>query len=146
MDWDKVLDKFSKDDLLRFNHELNEWIFPVELSGYKPEDFDDIPDYNSNENLNIRNKYDDEIFSSLVETLKKKLTQKEISMYHHLEHMGNSKIEFYIWWYKKRFCKFFKLGFYSDKKQERMRDILVSISKSNNQEQLKNVYRKNGSS
>ena len=145
MDWDKVLDKFSKDDLLRFDHELNEWTFPDELREYKPEDFDDIPDYNSNKNLNIRNKYDDEIFRSLIKTLKKKLTQKEINMYHHLEHMGNSKFEFYIWWYKNRFCKFFKLGFYSDKKQECMIEVLKLISENNNQEQLKNVYGKKDS-
>lgn len=140
MDWDKILDKFSKDDLLRFNHELNRWIFPVELSEYKPEDFDDIPDYNSNKNLNIRNKYDDEIFRSLVETLKKKLTQKEISMYHHLEHMGNSKIEFYIWWYKNRFCKFFKIGVYGKKWQNKMYNALREISKEDNQRQLKEIY------
>lgn len=142
LDWNVILRDFdfSKKDLLRIHWELSCWEFPKELENYKPEGFDEMPEYLTNGNLNVETKYNNVVFRSLLDELKRLTTDKERKSYLHVHVLGRTKKEFYVWWYKKKFCEFFKVGVYGKRWQNKMYNALREISKEDNQRQLKKIY------
>src|SRR5699024_3800018 len=116
--------------------------FPNELSEYKPDGFDEMPDYIMNKNLNIENKSDNYAFRMFADTLSELLTEKESLKYHHIHVLKRTPFQFYKFWYKYKIEKFLGIGFYSKKRRKMMKEILSEIAKENNQEQLRGVYNK----
>jgi hypothetical protein len=129
---------YSKQELADIWHNMNNWEWDNRL-GTKPDNWDDIPNYNlSNYHKNVTKH--DTIHPILAEIEKKiglKYCLKWFNV-HKSQKMTNLEFEFF--WLKEMILKLFGFGFYGYRTQQKLKSSLKKIAQQNREEWIHKTY------
>lgn len=133
----QILNKCFKQDLIEIHDNLNSWKWDIRL-GNKPIDWDTIPDHIFNNHHDFPTKY--KITKPIFDYINKKVSEKELFKYHHLNNCNMTRLQHEIYWIKRQISKLFGIGFYSKKYQSIIFKILTDLKERDHKKWINETY------
>lgn len=91
--WESVIVKFSKQELVEIYDVLNKWGWDDRL-GDKLSNWDELVSYSLDKH--VPSKYN--IIMPIIKCIESRVSQKALLKYHHLKNCGMSRLQHEIWW------------------------------------------------
>lgn len=131
------LKELTRQDMIEIRRKINcyEW---DERLGEKPDGWDDMPDFVLSKQHKIPAKTD--IVRPIMKEIEKSISEKQLMKYWHIAELGSTKLQYELWWAKRKIMKTLKIGNYSKKNETLMKNILEDIMLSNNKEWMSKTY------
>jgi hypothetical protein len=137
MEYENILDKYSKQDLIEIYHNIGCWKWDNRL-GKIPDNWNDIPNFMLSDQYKLPTKF--ETTEPIIKYISSKVKEKEIMKYWHINYCNMTKFQHEIYWIKRCILKYFGIGFYSKKQQKMMKEILEDIAEKNKNNWVQNTY------